>query len=341
MGMSKFLVLGDSSVHELLVNLSKDEIISFQKELGKSLQEFSVDEERLYQLSSSFINRPNGQRTLFRPFTSQSSVGTKIIVEPAPIPSQTADGSRNLHRPQIHGIPALCDENGLPTGVINAEEVTGYRTSLCALIPYLWRRNTEHIVVFGAGKQALWHLRLALALRGSEIRLITVVNRSEIRAKSLIDKLEEENELRWKSPCAMESLDSTRDDYEKRIETLLSASDVVFCTVPSQQPLFPLRYVTRIGRDRKQPYISAIGSWQPDTLELDPEILRHAVEIPGGYSPESGAVIVDDCAPGIVKRGGGHSKRLESGTNDRSRKNTGLQRPEQRGFRGDSDISTD
>ena len=32
------------------------------------------------------------------------------------------------------------------------------------------------IVVFGAGKQALWHVRLALALRGDEIKHSAIVN---------------------------------------------------------------------------------------------------------------------------------------------------------------------
>lgn len=77
--MSGCLVLGDSAVQKLLIGLSKDDIVQVLDILQDTLRQFSVGEERKYQPESGVINRPNGQKTLFRPFTSPASVGTKII----------------------------------------------------------------------------------------------------------------------------------------------------------------------------------------------------------------------------------------------------------------------
>ncbi|KAF7555087.1 hypothetical protein G7Z17_g2441 [Cylindrodendrum hubeiense] len=300
--MSNFIVLGDSAVHELLIGLSKPEIITFQHELEKAMMHVSVGKESEYQPSPGIVNRPNGQVTLFRPFTSPEIVGAKLVVDSAAV-QDTSGGGKG---PSLQGIVALCDSRGLPVGIINAEELTGYRTSLSAMIPYMWRRYSENIVVFGAGRQALWHIRLALALRGSEIKSITVVNRSEARARSLLSQVEEENRLHWKSSSKLDVLDTSQPGSDRRLELLLSDVDVVFCTVPSTSPIFPSRYIVGGPGRKRYPFISAIGSWQPDMIELDPEIIRHVVNSPEGYNPSGGsggAIIVDDRKEVLIKAG--------------------------------------
>lgn len=246
--------------------------------------------ERQYQPAPGVVNRSSGQKTLFRPFTSPTAVGTKIIVDPAP-----TGADKKL---PLQGILALCDENGLPKGIINAAEVTAYRTSLIALIPYMWRRNAEHLVVYGAGKQALWHIRLALALRGDEIKFVTVVNRSEPRAREMISTISQENAARWKSPATVAYLDSSSHSFDQDLEAALADADAIFCTVPSKKPIFPARYIVGQGERKKNPYISAIGSWQPDMIELDPALLRSIVnDTTNGFHPKdrsSGTILVDD-----------------------------------------------
>ncbi|KAI1086338.1 NAD(P)-binding protein [Rostrohypoxylon terebratum] len=284
--MSGLTVLSDSAVHRLLIGLSKHEIIAFQATLSKCLREFSVGPERQYQPAPGIVNRSNGPKTLFRLFTSPTAVGAKIIVDPAPTP-----GSEKL---PLQGIVTLCDQNGLPRGVLNAGELTGYRTSLIAMIPYTWRRNTENIVVYGSGKQALWHIRLALALRGDEIKSITVVNRSAARAKQMLDKIAEENTAHWKSSATIKYLDPSSSD----LETTLASADVIFCTVPSKEPLFPAKYIIGQGQRIRKPYISAIGSWQPDMIELDPALVKSIIaDAENGFHPEkdsAGVILVDD-----------------------------------------------
>ncbi|KAJ2989168.1 hypothetical protein NUW58_g3604 [Xylaria curta] len=283
--MGNLVVLGDSIVHDILINLSKTEILAFRDVLAGCLKDFSVGSERSHQPAVGVVNRPEGQKCLFRPFTSSEAIGAKIVVDPAP--SSKAAGA-------LHGIIALCDSDGLPLGIINAEEVTGYRTALSALIPYLWRRYTNNIVVFGAGKQALWHLRLALALRGDEIKSIVIINRTASRAKTLISKIKEENNSRWKSMATMEHLDPLGLDFQELLKNHLSSADAIFCTVGATEPLFPASYILAQAKER-QPYVSAVGSWQPDMIELDPELLHHIVK--GGHGLTeftSGSMLVDD-----------------------------------------------
>lgn len=287
--MGSFRVLSDSAVHDILINLPRADILGFRDTLAQCLVNFSTAQERQHQPPAGIVNRPEGQRCLFRLFTSPSNVGAKVIVSPSP--SSPAAGSG------LHGMIALCDQDGLPAGVLNAEEVTGYRTSLSALIPWLWRRRTDNIVVFGAGKQALWHLRLALALRGDEIRSVSVVNRSADRGRQLVEKLGSENSERWKSAAKLEYVDPSREDYDAWLQSNLAVADAVFCTVGTTTPLFPAKYVTGEKRER-QPYVSAVGSWQPNMIELDPSLLQHVVGRPDvGFQWEGssgGVVLVDD-----------------------------------------------
>ncbi|KAJ5085916.1 hypothetical protein N7532_010687 [Penicillium argentinense] len=298
--MSNFTVLGDSAIKQLLLDLSKEEIASFQEQIEDCLISICPGKEGEYQPSPGIINRPDGQKILFRPFTSPENVGTKIIVHPAPTPTGT------LAQQALHGIVVLVDKFGLPTGVLNAEEITGYRTTMNAMVPYSWRRRTEKIVIFGAGKQALWHSRLALAIRGEEIGSITIVNRSEERAKELIQTVVEENASRWKSGCRFEFLNSAQIGAESRLRDLLVRADAIFCTVPSTKPLFSLEDLGLEKRHGRLPFISAVGSWQPDMIEVSPEILHHITRGKGfGRSGDdsTGTLIVDDEEHALIHAG--------------------------------------
>ncbi|RSM20258.1 hypothetical protein CDV31_000752 [Fusarium ambrosium] len=289
--MENVQILGNDVIYDMLINLTKDEVITFQNIIEQTFEDFSVGGERQYQPNPSATSRPNGQRTLFRPFTSDSSVGAKFVVEPAPRPDGTKD--------PLHGILILADGQGNVTGVLGAEEVTGYRTSMNVMVPFSWRKHVDNIVIFGGGMQALWHTRLILTLRGSEVKTITYVNPVKDQVDELITKISKENEARWKSSCSFHFINTTSPDFQQQqIEARLSDIDCVFCTTPSRKPLFPARYLTQQRSDGRHPLISAIGSWQSDMIELDPSLLHHAITTDSGYNPASGeargVVLVDD-----------------------------------------------
>ncbi|OWT43640.1 proline utilization protein [Pochonia chlamydosporia 170] len=281
--------LRNDAVHNLLINLTKEEAISFRNRIEQALEDFSGGGERQYQPEPSAVCRPNGQRTLFRTFTSDSSVGAKLVVEPPLRP----DGKKD----PLHGILVLTDGQGNPSGILDAEEVTGYRTSMNVMVPFSWRKNIDNIIIFGGGMQAMWHTRLILTLRGPEVKNITFLNPVKDQIDALIAKISKENEVRWKSNCSFHFVDTTAADFQQQVEIRMRDVDCVFCTTPSRKALFPSHYLTKRSGGCRQPFISAIGSWQSDMIELDPALLHHAIAT-GGYNPHtngsSGAVLVDD-----------------------------------------------
>lgn len=285
--MSDCVVLNDANVHEILISLSRDEIYVFIDKIASALKDFSVSGDREYQPEASIINRPDGRKILFRLFTSSTGVGVKILVDPARalLKERTFESEAEKNRlTSLHGILALCDENGFANGFINAEEVTGHRTSISAILLYTRRKETSNIVVFGAGKQALWHIRLVLALRGDEIKTITIVNRSAERTHTMLEQIKKENEAQWRSSTEFRTIIDS--DSNSKVEEVMGQADVIFCTTPSKEILFPANYVT----NRKNCYISAIGSWQGDMIEVDPEVLKYAA----GLGQGEGIVVVDD-----------------------------------------------
>ncbi|CAG8096672.1 unnamed protein product [Penicillium salamii] len=294
---SNIQFLDNSTVFDLLINLSRDEAIELRRVVEQTFKDFSVGGERQYQPAPSFVNRPNGQTALFRPFTSNDSVGTKIIAQSTPGP----DGNKC----DISGVIVLCDSTGTPTGMISSEEVTGYRTSMNAMVPFSWRKQVDEIVIFGSGMQALWHTRLILTLRGSEVKTITYVSSSKQRVDDLIAKVSAENETRWKAGCSFRILDSTTSDFQQSLKSCLQTVDCIFCTTPSKKPLFPASYLA--GRDARSPFLSAVGSWQPDMIEVDPELLQLAVAPNAGYNPitkkQDGVILVDDREFGLAHSG--------------------------------------
>lgn len=303
--MTNLTVLGDGAIKQILLGLTKEEIGSFREKVEDCLISISPGWESDFQPSPGIINRPEGQKILFRPFTSPENAGTKIIMQAAPEPEGTESTPETRKQQALHGILVILDKCGIPTGVLNAEEITGYRTTMSAMIPYSWRQRTDHVVIYGAGKQALWHTRLILALRGEDIKSINIVNRSEDRARELIQTIQEENNRYWKSSCQIEFLSSTDPGTRLELEKALGEADVIFCTVASQKPLFSLGALQLENREGRYPLISAVGSWQPDMIEVDPTILHHITQTKG-YSLRglsNGTVIVDDGKHALLHAG--------------------------------------
>lgn len=142
-------------------------------------------------------------------------------------------------------------------------------------------------------------------MRGDEIKTIKIVNRSSERAQELIETVYDNNQAYWTSSCQLESLITTEDDFQSRLKMLLAQADAIFCTVSSRVPLFPLEYLKLDKRGGKYPFISAVGSWQPDMIEVDPAIIHHVTQTPGFNSTGglTGTVIVDDEKHALIHAG--------------------------------------
>lgn len=261
------------------------------------------------------------------PATTQDMIGTKIVgVRPSgdqapPVP----EGQKP--EPGLKSVLTLCDARGQAIGVLNAAGLTAFRTALGSMLLFRGRERVGGLVVFGAGKQALWHVRLAVLLRGDDMRKITVVNRSKARTEELIAELRSES-----SPLpshislgAFEVAEGSDTDRDAALEELLVEADAIFCTTPSTKPLFPARYLTSPQALEKSRYISAIGSYRLDMQELDPALLQAVA----GQSASSslpfpsykGGVVAVDSLEGCLKEAGElvkaelpHERMLEVGS---------------------------
>lgn len=154
-------------------------------------------------------------------------------------------------------------------------------------------------VVSGAGKQAYWHARLALLLRGPEVHHLNFINRSFENVMSLIHDL---YQIPWPVmvPHPKTSIITPNHrEYARHLKSTLRSSSVIFCTTPSLEPLFPHEILTSTEGRKKGRYISAVGSYKPHMIEIDTEIIKQAVKPHDHkhhhhkHAKTGGAIIVD------------------------------------------------
>ncbi|TPX16606.1 uncharacterized protein E0L32_012401 [Thyridium curvatum] len=310
-----FTVLSDADIGQLLSGLSRADALTLLGVLGGALTSYSLHDEQQYQPHRAAVSRggegAEAQVSLFMPATTPDLIGTKIVgVAPsAPKKDQkqsTDDGeSKSKSKPPPPGLKSvltLCDATGQAVGVLNAAELTAFRTSLGSMLLYRYRERTDSVVVFGAGKQAAWHIRLALLLRGPDIKRITVVNRSRARTRALVDGILADagggggGLARWGSSAELDVFDDARGDRDAAIEALVREADAIFCTTPATSPLFPASYLTSEQGRAKSRYISMIGSYRLDMQEIDPEFFKVLVDPKGvlaGQGHDGGFVVVD------------------------------------------------
>ncbi|KAH0591766.1 hypothetical protein MHUMG1_10498 [Metarhizium humberi] len=312
-----FTVLSDHNVKQLLSELSLNDTHELITALQAGLVAYSCQNEQQYQPERSVISRPDGQRSLFMPATTPQSIGVKIVgIAPSSgLPSAFSEASPRP--PALCSVLTLCNAVGEAVGILNAAELTAFRTALGSMLLYKSRKETGNIVVFGSGKQAQWHIRLAVLLRAQDIRKIVVVNRSYKRAQRLIDSLVKDSHTSWPSHITLYQFGESNES----LEDLVADADAIFCTTPATEPLFLARFLTSASARRKTRYIAAIGSYRLNMAEIDPELLKAIVDDSGIFSQHvwEGHITVDTrdgClqeAGELVSAGINPSKMLEVG----------------------------
>lgn len=283
-----FSVLTESNVRQITRNLSTAQLDKFVHALKQALVHYSCRDGAQYQPARAVVCRPDGQTSLFMPATTQHLIGVKTVgVRPA---DARTDGPPTSG---LKSVLTLCDAQGQAIGVLNAAEITAFRTSLAAMILFQLRSTVKNIVVFGAGKQAFWHIKLAMLMRGSDISKITIVNRSSARTVDMINELNE-YDVRASSYLSIAAL-KYDNNREAALKEAVVEADAIFCTTPSTQPLFPSTWLTS-NNAQKSCYISAIGSYRMDMQELDPELLKHVTSssrVSSHPSYKGGMIAVD------------------------------------------------
>jgi len=285
---------------------------------GLSLDRQGSDASASSRTSMSTVVSEKGSRSSIgsRPGSSKGSVETGQTSWSAgsgvPEPPKKAPST-------IRGSLTLMDNQGNTTGLINAEEVTAFRTALASTMLLKKRHSVHDLTVFGAGKQAYWHIRLALLLRGPEIHHLNIVTRNFDSARGCIMRLydPQPDDPDYDNPIGSSHNSKTKKtiltpshtEYERLVKEYVRASNVIFCTTPSLTPLFPASYLTNPEGRKKGRYIACIGSYKPHMVELHPDVLRYAVAPHHEHrhlhkrQKEGGAIIVDT-VEGCLKEAG-------------------------------------
>ncbi|KAK4554634.1 hypothetical protein LTR86_008136 [Recurvomyces mirabilis] len=261
--------------------------------------------------TSDSATSPSGTASSAASIKTASTGQTSISSKP--------DGTTSSGASTIHGSLTLLDSLGRTTGLINAGELTAFRTALASTMLLKKRHSVHDVTVFGAGKQAYWHLRLAMLLRPGEIHHVNMITRNFDSARTCLmriynpqpDDPEYVNPVghKYNSKTKTNILTPSHTEYERLLKEFVRSSNVIFCTTPSNTPLFPATYLTNPEGRKKGRYIACIGSYKPHMVELHPDVLRDAVAPHHEHKhlhrrqKEGGAVIVDTVS-GCLKEAG-------------------------------------
>ncbi len=155
-------------------------------------------------------------------------------------------------------------ETGYPLAVMDATEITAYRTGATVAIAskYLARQDSHSLGIIGAGRQA--YTQILAHTEVFDLRLIKVFDCSRAATERLIKSFPS---YRLKE-CSLEEA---------------VASDIVCTLTPSRVPLVKKEWVI------PGTHINAIGADAEGKEELEPSILREAIVVVDDLSQASAA----------------------------------------------------
>jgi len=199
------------------------------------------------------------------------------------------------------------ENSGKPTGFLNAEEVTAFRTALASSLLITRRSRVKTITVFGVGKQAIWHVRLSLLLHGHTIKRVHFINREfNDRARDCLKKfIGFDTSVKKEEGWYQTTFDLTSTSYNeigRVLKDQVRAADIIFSTTPSTQPLFDETILTNTEGRKKGRLIIAVGSYKKHMIEIPTEVISQAVKRHGSghhfhkHAEEGGVVVVDTLA---------------------------------------------
>ncbi|KAI1189703.1 UbiD family decarboxylase [Nemania serpens] len=308
-------VLSDEVIRNLLENLTREEAEGFQDALSNALHEYStgtqaIDASLYHQpeRSSAYSDR-TGATSLFMPSFSPIGHGVKVVTVSSPL----ANPSLPVIKPT--GSLTLYSPDGSPLGILHAQTLTAFRTALASSCLLAKRTNVRTLTVFGCGLQAYWHIRLALMLRGTTIRIVNIINRQfSENAKHILRQfysvpMEIKEREGWEE-VQFSMLTPGYGEYQRLQKEHIRASDVIYCCTPSMEELFDASILTNHEGRRKGRLIVAVGSYTKDMRELPKELLIQATRTHQHghlhyhkHATEGGVVVVDSLS-GALKEAG-------------------------------------
>lgn len=258
-------ILSEPDVAKIFRSLTQSQCHEFITELGKALVAISAESKPTVPASDKLIHQPlrtvfatKGDNTcIFMPVSNTETTGIKCVT--------VAPGG-------IQGVINIFSPDGRLQGLLAAAEITAFRTALASMTLFVRSRGIkkENILVFGSGRQAEWHARLALLLYPDQIRRVVFVNRGRAR----LDEMERDvfRDLRARYPDITISTLAKEDaaHYDEALLRELQSCDVIFSCTPSLQPNFSFSALQSVPKSR---FISMIGSYKPPMHEIDTDTL--------------------------------------------------------------------
>lgn len=247
------LILTNRQITTILHTLSSAELTRFTAALTAAFVALSTQPASVQQPLRTSLTTANGGTSLCMPAAFDGVTAIKTV---ALGPGHPPRGTLTLYSSATGELEAM----------LNAEEITGFRTALASLLLLQRRHATpglevRRVAVFGTGKQAEWAVRLLLKMFPGVG--VTVVGRGT------------SGEVLQKLPAALGFeccvIGRAEDGSEEELEVLLAEVDAVFCCTPSCEPLFPMQWL-RI--EERPVYVSLIGSYKAHMVEVAPELLK-------------------------------------------------------------------
>jgi alanine dehydrogenase len=161
----------------------------------------------------------------------------------------------SLGLPSIMAILIYSDpETGYPLAIMDATEITAYRTGAAAAIAsrYLARRDSQTIGIIGAGFQA--HTQI---LAHAELFSSVSINVFDV-SKAAVDRLVQ----------SLSQLSIRNCSIQEAV-----TSDIVCTLTPSRSPIIKKEWIAA------GTHINAVGADAPGKQELDPSILKEAIVV--------------------------------------------------------------
>ncbi|MCD6472477.1 ornithine cyclodeaminase family protein [Candidatus Aerophobetes bacterium] len=180
----------------------------------------------------------------------------------------------------IGAIMVFDSQTGVPLGVLSAEHITGLRTGAAGGIgaKYLARKDSENLLIIGAGRQALFQTAAALTTL-ENIKKVTVYdpisnemainfcNNIKIRLKNdFLSKYENDKDYFKTLAKRYDIIFKVADDIKKAV----GEADVIVTATPSRKPIIKKEWVKR------GTHITCIGSDMEGKQEINENIFSIA-----------------------------------------------------------------
>ncbi|TVY75896.1 Uncharacterized protein LSUE1_G004676 [Lachnellula suecica] len=335
--MQPVTILSDDNVKQLLHDLRKHDVEAMMSSLETALHQYSLGTGQEGECSNNqperiTVETLDGNTTQFMPSMTTSTLGIKgeilaphsfwyrqtliyftVVTVPAVQDDTSSDSEYDAksinpsNSTSPRGALTILSSTGEPTGFVNAEELTAFRTALTSSLLLVRRSKVKTLTVFGCGKQAYWHVRLALLLHGSTIKHIHFINRDfSSKARDIMKDFYKYNPLirereGW-SHTDFSILTPYYEEYARVLKDQVRAADVIFCTTASTEPLFDHSILTNTEGRQKGRLIVAVGSYKKSMIEIPREVIAQAVKRHGSghhlhkRAQEGGAIVVDTIA---------------------------------------------